>query len=437
MKKAFIIILAFSLMFLLVGCNKDNSQIYDSKGELITEFKKASTRENDINNAYIDIVFKETLEILMKEKNLEKEQAEKEIYNDYKIYTFCDTEIISNINKAYKNINKDVDFGSAVTDLDGKLIAVYSSPSDTNFSAQKNPPYSTIKPLAVYCQALESNQINWSSMIDDSPFKKIKDENGITRDWPSNATNTYLSEPVTIHYALKESLNTVAVKVLNDYGVKNSIDFLMQNFGINLKTEAYKANIFGGEEVVGNIALGYTIGGESTIDMAGYYQIFANGGNYTPPSAIKKITDKTGKVIYENKSVSKRIISEETSYIMNELLQGVVSVGGTGEKAFCTEVAVAGKTGTGDDNSGNWFVGVTPEYSCAVWHSNCKNNYAAEIFSNIIKSTDINIKDFRTSSNVVKKIYCKESGKLFSAKCTQVEMGYYTADNIPTICDKH
>ena len=72
MKKAFIIILAFSLMFLLVGCNKDNSQIYDSKGELITEFKKASTRENDINNAYIDIVFKETLEILMKKSKQKK-----------------------------------------------------------------------------------------------------------------------------------------------------------------------------------------------------------------------------------------------------------------------------------------------------------------------------------------------------------------------------
>lgn len=312
-----------------------------------------------------------------------------------------------------------------------------SDKSEGNLSVQKNPPYSTIKPIAVYAPALENKKINWSTLTADSPYKKITDNNGNLRDWPANATNTYSKNPVTIYEAIRQSLNTVAVKTLKDYGVSDSIDFLKENFKFDLKTEAYKANVFGEEESLGSVALGYTVEGASTVDMAGYYQIFANGGNYTEPKTIKKIVDDAGRIIYECKPESKRIISEETSHIMNELLKGVITVGGTGEKANCSETAVAGKTGTGDANSGNWFVGITPQYSCAVWHSVSDSNYASEIFSNIIKNSVITIKDFRTSPNVVKKIYCKESGKLMTVNCRNVELGYYTADNIPSICDVH
>lgn len=437
MKRIFLILVLLCFTLTISGCKKEKCHILDKEDNVIAETNDTLNKGN-INNAYIDVTMTKALEILMKEKDLEKEQAKKDLYNNnYKIFTYCDTEIINNIDIAFFKNHGELDFGCAITDLNGNLIAVYSSSDNMNFSTQKNPPYSTIKPLAVYCQALENSQINWSSTIVDSPFKKIDDGNGGTRDWPTNATNVYLFKPVTIYDAVKESLNTVSVKVLNEYGVKKSMDFLKEKFDFNIKTEEYKGNIFGEEEVIGNIALGYTVEGESPIDMAGYYQIFANGGNYTRPNPIRKIIDKNGKVIYENQSTPQQIISEETSCIMNKLLQGVVTIGGTGEDAYCKNVEVAGKTGTGDLNSGNWFVGVTPEYSCAIWHSKSDNNYAAKIFSAIFESSAIKIKDFRTSPNVIKKIYCKESGKLLGEKCTLVDMGYYAKDNIPDICNLH
>lgn len=436
-RKAIAFLTVFLLLGAICGCKKKTLTIYDYEDNIYAVLTTLQPPKNK-DFAYTDIVLTEALDILMQKSNLDKDTAQKQLVNNnYKIYTFCKPELINNLKAAYEECSKGVDFGASIVDLKGNLIGMYSNSNKINFSAQKSPPYSTIKPLSVYSPAIENKVINCSSVINDSPFKKISEGNGKERDWPSNATNTYSLKPVTIYDAIKESLNTVAVKALNEYGVKNSIEFLTKNFGFDLKTEEYKANILGEDEVIGNIALGYTVGGESSIDMAGYYQIFANGGTYTAPSAIRKITDETGKVIYENKNSPKRVISEETSYIMNELLQGVISTGGTGEKAFCNNVAVAGKTGTGDANSGNWFVGVTPEYSCAVWHSSCDRNYAPEIFSSIVKLSDIKIQKFRTSPNVQKKIYCKESGKLFSSKCSQVEVGYYTYDNIPDVCDKH
>lgn len=439
-KKIISINLVLALLILVFcGCDKQTTEIYASDRKLLAELKDSKIEKNDYY-AYVDIVLSEAADIIMSKENIGKNQSLDKIFADgYIIYTYCDVDMINAMKMACNKMDKKINYASAVTDLNGNLVAAYSlsDKSDDNLSLQKNPPYSTIKPIAIYAPALENKRINWSTVTEDSPYKKITDNNGASRDWPANATNTYSKKSVTVYEAIRQSLNTVAVKTLKDYGVIDSINFLKENFKLDLKTEEYKVNMFGEEESLGSVALGYTVEGVSTVDMAGYYQIFANGGNYIKPKAIKKIVDVEGKVIYERESESIRIISEETSYIMNELLKGVVTVGGTGEKANCSKTAVAGKTGTGDANSGNWFVGITPQYSCAVWHTASDSNYASEIFSNIIINSEITIKDFRTSPNVVKKIYCKESGKLMSPDCRQVELGYYTADNIPSVCDVH
>ena len=140
---------------------------------------------------------------------------------------------------------------------------------------------------------------------------------------------------------------------------------------------------YGEEEVLGNLGMGYLREGVSPVDMAGYYQIFANGGKYYKPTAIYEIKDNSGKSIYKRNVSINQVIEKSTADIMNLLLQEVVSENGTGKDAMIDGLAVGGKTGTGE--KGNWFVGFTPEYTCAVWHSTqLEKNYGCKIFSKIL-----------------------------------------------------
>ncbi len=435
---AFILVLAIGVS--LCSCKtKSNTEIYDGDGNLITN----ATEMDKSNNlfAYVDIVLSEADEIIADKYSCTKREARQKILNnEYKVYTYCEIDTIAAMQKTCEEFARGFNFGCALTDLKGNLIAAYSfSESDnTNYAAKRTQQHSALKPLSVYAPAIEDGIINWSTQYEDSPYKKLEDENGIKRDWPSNATNKYYNEPVGIYKSIKESLNTVAVKCLNDYGVKKSISFLQQKFDMNLEYEEYQIKSKGEDEVIGNVALGYTQAGSSPVEMAGYYQIFGNGGYYKAPKAIEKIVDKDGKTIYQNTKATRKVITSETAYIMNQLLKGVVTPGGTGEKGHISGVDVVGKTGTGDENTDNWFVGVTPEFSCAVWHSNLgSSNIAAEMFSDFAKRLEIKNKNFATNVNVKKQIYCTESGKAFKPGCKKIEMGYYATNNLPEKCDLH
>lgn len=438
-KKFVCVLLAVIICFSVMGCAKNaENYIYDGSGEIVVASGDIASL-SDENSAYVDVVVAEACDIIAKIKGSNAESVKKQLKN-YSIYTYLDKSLTPVIADAYANTVMGTNFGCAITDLDGKLLSVFSASStkDKNFAREKMQQHSTIKPLSVYAPAIESGTINWSTLTEDSPYKQLVNSKGVTYDWPSNATGKYTYENVSVYTAIKQSVNTVAVKILSQYGVNNSIDFLQNKLGIDLKFEQYKATIYGEDEVIGNIALGATQAGSTPIDMAGYYQIFANGGYYTAPTAIKKITDSKGNIVYEDTSQSAQVISAETSYIMNELLRGVTKASGTGADAYVEGVQISGKTGTGDASADNWFVGVTPEFSCAVYHSNFNNtNLAATVFSDIVENTEIENTLFMTSPNVEKYIYCAQSGMLLGSGCKKAEMGYFLKDNPPQSCTFH
>lgn len=438
-KKIISLLLAVSLCILACGCAKQQTEnIYDKNDGTIVSSDNTESLTNE-NAAYLDIVINEATNIISELKNIDTQSAKKLLKN-YSIYTYLDTDLVTAIATAYSETVSGASFGCAIVDLDGKLVAAYSASAtkDKNFALEKMQQHSTMKPLSVYAPAIESGIINWSTLTEDSPYKVLTNSNGVKYDWPSNATGEYSYNNITTYTAIKESINTVAVKVLSDYGVNNSIAFLQKNFNLDLSYEQQKATIYGEDEVIGNIALGATMAGSTPIDMAGYYQIFANGGTYTAPTAIKQITDKSGNIVYKDEAPSTQVITAETSYIMNELLRGVAKAGGTGDDARIEGVEVAGKTGTGSAFSDNWFVGITPEYSCAVWHSHIGyTNLAAKVFSSIVTNSEVENTVFMTSPNVKKYIYCLDSGMLLGSGCTNAEMGYYLTDNPPKNCTLH
>lgn len=439
MKKIICLLLVIVIGVSFSGCSKtQTANIYDSNGDGIVHVDSLVDFAG-YNATYLDIAVNEAAGIIAAIKDCEIDSAKKRLKN-YNIYTYLNPTAAAYMADAYNKNVRGTNFGCAMTDLNGKLIAAYSAGNDTtqNFATQKMQQHSTIKPLAVYAPAIESGIINWSTLTKDSPYKVLTNSKGVKYDWPSNANHQYTYEDITVYKALKQSVNTIAVKILSQYGVNNSMNFLQSKLGIDVKAEQYKANIYGEDEVIGNIALGATQAGSTPIDMAGYYQIFANGGKYTPPTAISRIEDRSGNVIYKDEQKTSQVISAETSYIMNELLRGVTKSSGTGGEAYVEGVQISGKTGTGDANVDNWFVGITPEFSCAVWHSNFDHlNHAAKIFSDITRGIGVENKLFATSPNVTKCIYCAQSGMLLGNGCKKAEMGYYLKENSPKDCTLH
>ena len=440
----FVCVFFLQLSF-LGGCGKKEVVIVDNAGKEIEVLSETEYGEGKMSEAghraYVEVVMDEAIQIVSEEKNCSIDEAEKLIFQEgYSLYTVFEEEIYNAIAES-KLLDEKVSMGCAVTDLKGNLLAAYSAgdyeQEYQNFATKDTAPYSSFKPLSVYAPAIESGIATWSTTYMDEPIKQIEDESGRLRDWPANATGTYSNEGVGVYEAIEKSLNTIAVRCLQEYGVKNSLTFMKEKFGLTLEFEESRTYILGEEETIGNIALGYLQDGVSPIDMAGYYQVFANGGSYTEPKTIRKICDGDGKVIYERETESKQVISGQTSYIMNQLLQNVVSAGGTGKKAQCEGILVGGKTGTGD--IGNWFVGFTPEYTCAVWHGiSAEKNQTAELFADIVSKFEYDESlTFPENDGVQKIVFCEDSGMSVSSDCRKIKMGYYSLAVELPICDKH
>lgn len=430
--------------FCSCGGNSKSLSVFSAKGDLIAEL---DTNYNlyDENMVYCDIAVSEATEILAELLDCSIKKAKKLLWKkEYKIYTYFDDSVQKALSGACEKYFGELSCGSAVTDLNGNLVAAsgnYIDKTDSNAALNETPPYSTLKPLSVYAQAVEKGIINWSTVFKDSAYKQIKTTEGVERGWPANANGKYSESDITVYEALQKSLNTVAVKCLEKIGVNNSIEFLQKNFSIPLSSEQYTSTIHGEEEVIGNVAMGYLKEGVTPVDMAGYYQIFANGGKYEKPKVVHKICNKDGKSIYEREYSPKEVISPYTADIMNAMLQGVIKSGGTAIEAYVNGVQIAGKTGTNDNNVDCWFVGITPEYSCAVWHSQNYKNMAPAIFSETFKTVYLNNpdlkKNFKFNTSLKNIVYCEESGMKVSAGCKSIQVGYYDADTQLELCDKH
>ncbi len=215
----------------------------------------------------------------------------------------------------------------------------------------RRQPGSALKPLAVYAPAMEYAGWTTASAVLDEPtnFNGYK---------PKNAGNAYYGY-VTVRQALKNSLNIPAVKVMQAVGVENCRRYL-QSVGIPLDDRDWNLSL----------ALGSMTYGASPVQMAAAYIPFANGGTYYAPYFIERITDQTGKVVYQHQDSGTRVLSAQNAYLMTSLMKTVVT-SGTGTRLNSAGTPVAGKTGTvnmtGGGNRDAWMNAYTPALSTAVW----------------------------------------------------------------------
>lgn len=447
---AFLILMCYIIMTgsIMSGCGNDAVSVLDISGDAIAQLNASDITNGAVEpvyKAYVDAALTQAAQILSEGKDLPDEEAKK-LLSGCQIETFLDTKVADNLARAVKNSEvADIPCGAAVTDNRGHLIACYSSDEKDeegnylNLSTERQAPYSTLKPLCVYAPAMDSGLLNWSSVYTDKPYKQIEGADGKMTDWPQNANGSYSEKPVTVAQALRLSLNTIPVQILHDYGVNDAVKLMIDRFQMPLDYEYSKAVMSGEDEVIGNVALGYTYAGLSPIELAGYYSAFAAKGVYLAPSCVRKITNNNGETLYEYTDDPVQVYSEETAYIMNKMLQTVADTDGTGRQAYIEDAFVAGKTGTGNSNDGHWFVGTVPQYSCAVWHGgHTERNASPAVFHDIMEELprDPNA-DYPWCDGIEECAYCEESGKLASGKCSKVNIGYYPANERIDLCREH
>lgn len=447
MKRWIATLCAAAILVGLCGCGEPaipGVTVYDAAGGVMGTptglMSSADTLTDAAYSSYIDVVLIEAVTALATATGTTAEEAQLSLFRDgYSIHTAFDTAVFAALTAGYRDgAPKDLEFASAVTDYNGRLLAAYSV-GQQNYVLTPQAPHSSFKPLGVYAPALDAGLIDWSTQITDKPYSQTTDSNGNTADWPKNATGTYSYQKTNLYECIRQSLNTTSVHCLYRLGVDKSIEFLENSFGIDLEYEKTTMEQKGPDEIIGNIALGSMKQGVTAVDMAGYYQIFGNAGRYVTPHAVLEIRDAAGQTVYTHTAEPKQIIKESTAYIMNQLLRGVVKGGGTGDQAQTSTVPVAGKTGTGNRGEGNWFVGVTPEYSMSVFHGDCDGGNIADLLYGSILThlPEHTVTDFPSCASVRKGVFCMESGKLFSSSCTRMYVGYYDRENEPLPCKAH
>ncbi|WML35778.1 PBP1A family penicillin-binding protein [Clostridium sp. OS1-26] len=292
-------------------------------------------------------------------------------------------------------------------------------------------PGSSIKPLTVYGAAIDSKQASAATSIEDSPFPdniaKLYGQSG--NSYPRNDNGEYgqYGETITLRTAITHSVNTIAAKLEHEIGLKTGAEYA-EKFGLTLDPNDKVS--------VASLSLGELTHGTNTLTMAAAYGVFGNNGLYSHPKLYRKVVDRTGKIILENKSEAKKILSPESAYIMFDLLKGPVSSGGTGPNANFGSMPVRGKTGTSGDKKNLWFCGLTPYYSAAVWIGNddrspiggnekynyewsLTSNAAAGVWSAIMQSAhgDLPPKDIEMPSDIVSAAICSKSGKIATSLC--------------------
>lgn len=164
-------------------------------------------------------------------------------------------------------------------------------------------------------------------------------------------------DPITLTNALKYSQNFATAYVINEVGASN-VASLTKKMGITSDVPNYPSISLGAYEA-------------SVFDMVGAYSAFVNHGTWIEPTMILRIEDKNGTPIYERTPKVVKAINSESAYIMVNMLKGVVD-GGTGSRVRRAEYGgltnpMGGKTGTTNDNSDAWFIGITPDLVTGVW----------------------------------------------------------------------
>ncbi len=226
---------------------------------------------------------------------------------------------------------------------------------------------STFKPF-VYATAIEQLNMSPCDSIIDSPFTIPKGRHNVTETWtPKNSDHSYRGM-VTLKRALAMSINTVSAKLIDKVGPE-AVVTMTKKLGVHADIPAQPSIALGAAEI-------------TVHDMVAAYSTFANQGIYMKPQFILRIEDKNGVMIYEPMPESKDVLNKDIAFAVIKLLEGVTESGSGGRLRtqgggfgynrvtgypYVLTNPIAGKTGTSQNQSDGWFIGMVPNLATGVW----------------------------------------------------------------------
>ena len=245
-------------------------------------------------------------------------------------------------------------------------VKAYACGPDYKYFQYDNVTYmrrqvgSTFKPF-LYTLAMQEGEFSPCSTL---PNIQVSIDLGNGETWePRNDSEDERGKDVSLKWALAHSNNWISGRLIKRYGPKPVIQ-MARKMGV-------KSDI----PEVYSIALGTA--DLSLYEMVGALNTFVNKGVYIEPIFITRIEDRNGNVLDQFEPLQQEAMSEETAYLMIELMKGVV-VTGTGIRLrykYGFDTPIAGKTGTTQNNSDGWFMGLTPKLTTGVW-TGCEDRAA-------------------------------------------------------------
>ena len=246
----------------------------------------------------------------------------------------------------------------AIRPSSGEILAMVGGAGGFSLKNQFNrawqarrQPGSSFK-IYVYTAAVDSGMTP-SHIVEDTPVSYPMGDG--TRWAPQDDDHRFLGA-ITLRYALAQSRNVVAVKLLQDLGVDKVIEYA-HRMGVREKLEE---NL--------SLALGTSV--VSPLDQAAGYATIADQGIHIDPTPLRIVRDSFGTPVLDNTYPQQtEVVSAGTAYIVTSMLESVIKEG-TGYPNAEIGRPAAGKTGTTSDFRDAWFVGFTPDLVTAVWLGN-------------------------------------------------------------------
>ncbi|MGH7369443.1 MAG: penicillin-binding protein 1A [Candidatus Methylomirabilaceae bacterium] len=214
----------------------------------------------------------------------------------------------------------------------------------------KRQPGSAFKPF-VYAAAFD-NGFTPSSIIVDSPVSYSLLVSGKRVQWSPGNYDRKFRGPTTLRHGLEHSINVVAVKLIEQVGV-DPVMKMAHDMGIESSLRREYALALGVSEV-------------TLLEMVSSFGVLARQGIRFSPYAIRQVRDNKGAILEERVPEGRRVMREETAFILSNVLSGVVERG-TGSRARVLGRRIAAKTGTTQESTDAWFIGYTPILVAGVW----------------------------------------------------------------------
>ncbi|WP_421813367.1 penicillin-binding protein 1A [Flagellimonas sp.] len=230
---------------------------------------------------------------------------------------------------------------------------------------------SLFKPF-VYAAAIDQLRYSPCYTLPDNQYCIEPGKHGNMAAWcPKNSDGTYSGDDMSLKSALANSVNTITAQLIDRVG-PGSVASIAKSMGITKEIPEVPSIALGTPDV-------------SVYEMVGAFGTFANQGVYVKPVMVTRIEDKNGTVLYEYAPETKDVLSKDVAYAMVNLLEGVTQYGSGGRlrhtygknqtvyKEIITGYPyeltnpIAGKTGTTQNQSDGWFMGMVPNLVTGVW----------------------------------------------------------------------